>query len=151
MLCVYRNWFLCVCLDSFFITLCASRVVAAAANTREIQTGSTALHLAAASGRADCVRLLLEVGADKEAQNKVCSIMHGIELHREFLVCLHKCLRRFCVLVSYLLVSLFVSVRYLAYLIEFRPVCFFPLYSVNIATFFWKCFPTFVNSLYRTV
>jgi hypothetical protein len=55
-------------------------VVAAAVNAAgaKFQTGSTALHLAAASGRTDCVRLLLEVGADKEAQNKVCTIMHGI-------------------------------------------------------------------------
>ena len=35
------------------------------------QTGRTALIEAAASGRADCVRLLIEAGADKEAKTNV--------------------------------------------------------------------------------
>ena len=88
--------------------------MAAATNTAgaKFQTGSTALHLAAASGRADCVRLLLAVGADKEAQNKVC-IMHGTKIHLDIgLYCKHtgECLRRLCVLVSCLLACLSLSV-----------------------------------------
>ncbi len=35
------------------------------------QSGSTPLILAARNGRADCVRLLLEAGADRDATNKV--------------------------------------------------------------------------------
>ena len=35
------------------------------------QTGSTALIQAAERGRADCVRLLLDAGADKNAHDKV--------------------------------------------------------------------------------
>ena len=37
----------------------------------ETQSGGTALMYAAASGRAECVRLLLEDGADQEALNNV--------------------------------------------------------------------------------
>jgi hypothetical protein len=36
------------------------------------QDGSTPLILAARNGRADCARLLLEAGADRDATNKVC-------------------------------------------------------------------------------
>ncbi len=35
------------------------------------QIGSTALIFAAHNGRADCVRLLLDAGADKDAKDKV--------------------------------------------------------------------------------
>ncbi len=38
---------------------------------RRAQSGSTALILAAGSGHADCARLLLDAGADKEATDKV--------------------------------------------------------------------------------
>jgi hypothetical protein len=37
----------------------------------QTQDGSAALALAAANGFTDCVRLLLEVGADKEARDSV--------------------------------------------------------------------------------
>jgi ankyrin repeat protein len=35
------------------------------------QRGTTALILAAVNGRADCARLLIDAGADKEAKNNV--------------------------------------------------------------------------------
>ena len=37
-----------------------------------VQDGSTALIQAAWYGRADCVRLLMDAGVDKEAKSKVC-------------------------------------------------------------------------------
>ena len=40
---------------------------------KHMQYGTTALIFAAQFGRADCVRLLLDFGADKEVQNKVRS------------------------------------------------------------------------------
>ena len=39
---------------------------------RQTQGGDTALILAAEKGHFDCVRLLLEAGADKDAANEVC-------------------------------------------------------------------------------
>ncbi len=45
-----------------------------AAHMRQTQSGSTALILAAANGRADCVRLILDVGADNEAMQDVREI-----------------------------------------------------------------------------
>jgi hypothetical protein len=53
---------------------CACVLIAAAAhlaNTRA-QRGHSALMIAAMFGRADCVRLLVDAGADKEAKNEVC-------------------------------------------------------------------------------
>jgi ankyrin repeat protein len=38
---------------------------------RRAQNGSTALMFAAEKGHVDCVRLLLDAGADKEAKNEV--------------------------------------------------------------------------------
>ena len=59
------------------------------------QSGYTALRYAAENGRADCVRLLLEAGADTEARTNVraCAVWHlghlawGRDDHDELLVC----------------------------------------------------------------
>ncbi len=56
------------------------------------QVGGTALIRAATQGHAECVRLLLDVGADKDAQDKVhfgslfgCLAVLGVDAH--LLVC----------------------------------------------------------------
>ena len=47
------------------------RISAAAAAAAAAQRGETALMMAAAKGRVDCARLLLDAGADKDAKKKV--------------------------------------------------------------------------------
>ena len=62
----------------------------------QTQGGSTALIRAAHEGRTDCVRLLLEAGAEKDAQNyvraiKCCTLCLPITSvdHFDFLVSAH--------------------------------------------------------------
>ena len=40
-----------------------------------LQSGDTALHLAAEEGKADVVRLLIEAGAQQDIQKRVCAIL----------------------------------------------------------------------------
>jgi hypothetical protein len=47
---------------------------------KRAQIGGTALIRAATCGHAECTRLLLEAGADKDAQDKVC-VGHRSPLH----------------------------------------------------------------------
>ena len=53
-----------------------------------VQLGWTALIAAAVMGHLDCVRLLIDAGADKEARNKVrvrVGSFHRFYLHVQFL------------------------------------------------------------------
>ena len=51
--------------------LCQRRVCSFGGDIQTRQEGSTVLVMAAANGRADCVRLLIDAGADMEAKDKV--------------------------------------------------------------------------------
>ncbi len=42
----------------------------------EIQDGDTALICAASNGHTECMRLLVEAGADKDAKSTVCDIAY---------------------------------------------------------------------------
>jgi ankyrin repeat protein len=42
------------------------------ADESNAQLGRTALVIAAARGHADCVRMLIDAGADKDAKDRVC-------------------------------------------------------------------------------
>ncbi len=50
-----------------------------------MQDGETPLIHAAEKGNEDCVRLLLDAGADKEVKNTVCRVLlaEGVEVHIE--------------------------------------------------------------------
>ncbi len=56
--------------------------------TKHAQTGYTALIYAAIEGRAECVRLLLDAGADKEAADEVRASRSAVCASGRACVCL---------------------------------------------------------------
>ncbi len=110
------------------------------------QNGDTALTIAAQHGRADCVSLLVEGGADMEAQNSVRAVAKIQKSMHCVTVCLSDCFIVMTVILN--LIRIFKYLSLIPFLLFSIPVCF-SLREISLLCLFVLFYRNFRSFLSR--